>query len=352
MERASGAGTEGVATAAAAAKAGTTEEPAATAVPGAAKERTAAGRRRAASRRDGSGSAVVPTRSRGEEEYARRRGEIGRRRQRVAELQAELARLKAALGGFEAACHARVGDLLAELRRLADAAADYERRLQRLRADDEGTDDPEPPPFARPTETAAEAGHDGPSASGDPGGRGAARAAASARAALRRLPAAQLAEAKRLYLDLAKRCHPDRATDDADRHRRQELMLRINDAWRHRDLAALHALRRETEGADPGFAQRPLGERLAWAAAELARLDDLLVDLRAEIILLRGGETHRLWRRHEAGEPVIDKIESDLEKRLAKEGRRLDALIASYRRRLDERRRARRLATSPVPAAD
>lgn len=306
--------------------------------------------------------AVVAVRPPEEREYARRLRQIAIRERRIAALRTELADLRGGLAAFEGVCHARVGDLLAELRRLAEAAADYERRLRRLHLDDEAVDEEEPPPFGRDGSDA-----DAAEADGDPDGRGAGRdrrqgeetsgdRATGLRAALRRLPAAQLAEAKRVYLDLAKRCHPDRAVDDADRYRRQELMLRVNEAWRHRDLDALHALRREADGTDPGFAARPVAERLRWAIAEVERLDDQLVDLRAELILLRGGESHRLWRRHEAGEPVIDRLEADLERRLSKEGRRLDALIAAYRRLHDERRRGRPPATpaaaAPASAAD
>jgi len=270
--------------------------------------------------------------------------EIALKGGRIDELEVDLAVLRSTLAAFEAACHARIGDLLAELRRLAISAADYDHRLQRLRADEAAIEDDEPPPFSQrrpdgaadPTEPAP------PDPDLDP--------ANGARAAFRQWPAA--AEAKRLYLDLAKRCHPDRAQDDADRLRREALMLRINEAWRHRDLETLKGLRQEAERADPTFRERPIADRLAWATAELSRLDDLQIDLRAELILLRRGETHRLWRRHEAGEPVIDQIERDFESRLRREGRRLDALIAAYRRLRDERRRAqtrRRRPPHPRP---
>ena len=116
-------------------------------------------------------------------------------------------------------------------------------------------------------------------------------------------------------------------------------MQRVNEAFRARDLAALRALAREAEAADPGFAARPAGERLAWARAELARLDEVLAELRGELGQLRAGEVHRLWRRHEAGEPVLDALEDDLQTRLAAEGRRLDRVIAAYRAARDERRR-------------
>ena len=107
-------------------------------------------------------------------------------------------------------------------------------------------------------------------------------------------------------------------------------------------MVLLRALRRETEADDPGFATRPIRDRLAWAAAELARLDALLAELKAEFARLRGFEMHRLWRRHEAGEPVLDTLEDELEAKLVTKGRRLDRLIAAYLQAREERpRRAR-----------
>lgn len=309
-------------------------------------------RESAASVHDPAGlAAVVPVAPADDREYRRRLRQIAIRERRIEALSAELDALRANLNRFEHTCHARVGDLVAELRRLAAAAADYERRLRRLRVAADAVDDEEPSPFNRWSGDAADPETD--AFRRDPSAESAGDRAGGIRTALRRLPAAQLAEAKRLYLDLAKRCHPDRAHDDVDRHRRQELMLRVNEAWRQRDLDALHSLRGliEADVSNPEWVSRSVADRLKWATAELALLDDRVIDLRAELILLRGGEIHRLWRRHAAGEPVIDQIETDLERRLNREGRRLDALIATYRRLHDERRRSRAEHREAAPAA-
>ena len=268
--------------------------------------------------------AIVRAQPPEEREYEHRLTQIAERKRRIAELQADVEALKRALGRFEALCHTRIGDLLAELRRIERAVADYAGRLERLRSagedpsGDAGAEDPEP--FAWREDGAADARREPPR-----------------RKPLWRLDQADEAEAKRLYRDLAKRCHPDYAQTDEERRRREALMQRVNEAYRARDVVALRALHREAEADDPAFATRPVRERLAWALAELARLDTLLGELKADLAVLRESEAHRLCRRHEAGEPVLEALEDNLETRLASEGRRLDRLIAAYRHALDER---------------
>lgn len=267
-----------------------------------------------------------------EREYGRRLRQIAARRRRLEVLQTEVAVLREGLGRFQVTCDARVGDLVAELRRVRRAVAEYERRLERLLfavgAAALPEDEEEPVPFAR--------------AGAEPApGADAESPPPEERPRPPRLDESTEAELKRLYFDLAKRCHPDFARDDAERGRREGLMARINDAFRARDLPALAELGREADAADPDFGARPPRERLAWAEAEVARLDELLAGLKEEAAALRRGDLHRLWSRYqERGSRVLDVLEDDLEARLVAEGRRLDRLIAAYRRTRDERRDA------------
>jgi hypothetical protein len=253
--------------------------------------------------------------------YERRMAEIAVKRRRIVALEAELAAARAALARFEALCQASVGELLADLRHVAEAIARYRRQLRELRTElAAGTP-------ALDSEFAGAAGEFGAEpvegAAAEPDGAAATMDAD--------------AELRRVYRDLAKRCHPDFAGDDDDRARRQEQMLQINDAFRRRDLDALRALRHEVEADDPLFSARPLTERLAWTLTELQRLDERLAMLRAESLALRGSDLHRLWKRHEAGESIFDDLRDDLEAQLAADADRLDSLIAAWRELSGER---------------
>lgn len=277
-----------------------------------------------------------------EQLYQRQLTVIADRRRELADLERDLTTLREAVTGFEALAQARLGELFAELRRLESATADYSHRLARMRAaldarildelDLENLEDEEDIP--------AGAGF------GTSTGRGRQRGP-HVPEATRRWLATEAAEAKRLYIELAKRLHPDLARDDDDRQRRERIMQRVNEAFRLRDLAELRAVHLESIAADPNWADRPVTDRLAWAEAELRRLDVALEETRLALARLRGGELYRLYTRHESGEPVFTDLRRRIEARTATESQRLERMKTSYRRMVD-RWRSMAVASSEI----
>jgi hypothetical protein len=265
-----------------------------------------------------------------EQLYQRQLAVIAERRRELADLERDLTTLRDAVTSFEALAQARLGELFAELRRLESATADYSHRLARMRAaldarelddlDLEGLDeDDDLQPGAAFGTSATRGRQRGPHVP----------------AATRRWLATEAAEAKRLYIELAKRLHPDLARDDEDRQRRERIMQRVNEAFRLRDLAELRAVHLESIAADPNWADRPVTDRLAWAEAELRRLDVALEETRLALARLRGGELFRLYTRHESGEPVFTDLRRRVEARTTTEAQRLERMKTSYRRMVD-----------------
>ena len=265
-----------------------------------------------------------------EQQYQRHLITIGERRRDLAQLERDLARLRDAVTGFEALAQARLGELFAELRRLEGATADFSHRVARLRAalDTRDLDEFDLEDDDRLTGASF----------GASGARGIPRGP-HVPAAARRWLATEAAEAKRLYIDLAKRLHPDLARDDEERQRRERIMQRVNEAFRLRDLAGLRAVHLESIAEDPGWAERPVTDRLAWAEEELRRLAVALEEARLAMARLRGGELFRLYTRYESGEPVFADLKIRIEERIATETRRLDRLKSSYRRLVDRWRK-------------
>jgi hypothetical protein len=277
-----------------------------------------------------------------EQLYQRQLAVIADRRRELADLERDLATLRDAVTSFEALAQARLGELFAELRRLESATADYSHRLARMRAAldaraldeldlDDLEDEEDIPPGA---------------GLGTSAGRGRQRGP-HVPEATRRWLATEAAEAKRLYIELAKRLHPDLARDDEDRQRRERVMQRVNEAFRLRDLAELRAVHLESIAADPHWADRPVTDRLAWAEAELRRLDVALEETRLALARLRGGELYRLYTRHESGEPVFTDLRRRIEARTTTESQRLERMKTSYRRLVD-RWRATAVASSEI----
>lgn len=270
-------------------------------------------------------SALTPE----ERDFQRCQEEIAGRRQRVAALQTQLAQLKASLDRFATLCQARLGDLLDELRRVTREIGKYERNLERLRT---GAAEDLTAPADDETEAFSWWSHDTEESTSHPSENEFDHG--------RHHPLSDdaAAEVKRLYIELAKRCHPDLATSGEERRAREALMQRVNEAFRDRDLAALRAIQHESEASDPRFSLRPVRDRLVWARSELARLSDQVADLRAQISALRAGDAYGLWRRYESGGAIFETLEDDLEARIVAERRRLDALIAAHRQLVDEPR--------------
>ena len=271
-----------------------------------------------------------------EQLYQRHLATIADRRRELAEMERNLAAMRDAVTRFEALAQSHLGELFAELRRLEGATADYSHRLARLRAaleamepedlDLDGLDLEEEELLAQASFAAA--------------GTRTTQRGPHAPAATRRWLATEAAEAKRLYIDLAKRLHPDLARDDDDRQRRERIMQRVNEAFRMRDLAGLRAIHLESIADDPGWSERPVTDRLAWAEEELRRLDVALEETRLAMARLRSGELFRLFTRFESGDPVFSDLETRIEARIVTESRRLNRMKASYGRLVDRWRKS------------
>jgi chromosome segregation ATPase len=272
-------------------------------------------------------------------EYAARQVTIESRRHRIVELQGELGELSAALNEFERQYRARIGNLQTEIDRMRKEITDYRDRITHLKARIANRDSnvPDPPPF--------DDDQDGP----DP--------EFERISARRRRPPVdpETAEALRtVYRHLAKRFHPDLATTPEERLRRQEMMLRINDAFAERNLAALEAIARDTEHEDPAFGFRPIIERLAWASLEISRLDTAIAGLEAQITSLRSSRTYEYWRATELIDDVIDKLATEAQDKREKLAEKLNELVIAHdklRARLDARQRFRQIAERRLRAS-
>lgn len=249
-------------------------------------------------------------------------------------LERDFTSLRDGIADFEALAQARLGDLFSQLRLLESETADYSHRLARLRAAIEALSPEEYDPLDALEDD--EILH-GPK--GSLNGRGRQRGP-HVPEATRRWLANEAAEAKRLYIDLAKRLHPDLAKDVEERQRRERIMQRVNEAFRLRDLAGLRAIHLESIADDPNWEERPVTERLAWADAELTRLETALKDVRASLTRLRSGELYRLYTRHESGDPVFSDLKTRIEGRIDMETKRLERMQVAYRRLVDQWREA------------
>ncbi len=91
-------------------------------------------------------------------------------------------------------------------------------------------------------------------------------------------------QVRALFRTLIKLCHPDLATGDADRLRREEFTARVNAAYAAKNAAWLAELAREWQVEAPDAANPPSQASELRAAIEVARRQ--LNEVRAEIARL------------------------------------------------------------------
>lgn len=276
-------------------------------------------------------------------ELARLQVELESRRSELERLEAERDSIEMALTRFAAEVKVRIGDVKDEIRRIRHELDEMRQRITRLRAD----------PLATPADVErdvaeemaqAEAEMNGEFINGQFGANGKGK---------RNLPTRPMssieteAEVLRLYRELAKRHHPDLARTPAEREHRAELMLRVNVAYRDRDLATLQSIYLEVQLDSPLSPEELCRQRLSWTRHEIARLDREMRAVRMRIATLTGTDTYTLWQSNETGEPALDDLELRTRERLTRERERLEEATAQYdriavRRQVMQRRAASR----------
>lgn len=239
--------------------------------------------------------------------YAHALLEIEARRRVVTELQAQLADLTHNLNRFAAEAQIRFASVFAELDYVRRAIGLCERRIARLRG--------KPRPAPKPPQP-----EDDDWSTADAAFRSARH---GGEIDMSEEAAALAAQIKRVYLELARRYHPDLAKSDEDRTQRQEMMLKVNQAFHERDLDTLVAIKRDADAADGPHGLPTVAARLAWSLRELDRLDGVIADLNTELATIRASESGRLWRSFAAGEPVFDRLAVDLRTELNRQRTRL-----------------------------
>ena len=151
------------------------------------------------------------------------------------------------------------------------------------------------------------------------------------------LPPASEAEIKRLYRQLARRFHPDLATNERDRIFRTQKMTSINDAYAARSMAELAALAAEPDnrintGRDvSGQTETQLIQALK---GELIRCKSRLREIEQEIKGLHYRPSVDLSLEVKAarrqGRDLLAEMAADIEKRIMKKEVELDMLKAQF----------------------
>jgi hypothetical protein len=278
------------------------------------------------------GSALVHVPGPYAHEYARLQIEIEIRKSIIADLQADRDWLERTLTGFAVELRGRVGSVRSELARVRRQVAEYHRRIERMRESD--LLDPEQVEREVAEEFAERLEQE--RLADEQAAREGQRI--TTERVRPKLDADTEAEILRLYRELAKRFHPDRARTAPERVRRTALMLRINVAYSERDLLTLQTIARQAEASEPVSTVLSEEERIQWAHRVIGRQNMQITELNSQVELLRESETFQMWQSPDQSSQSIQQVERRVKDRLNRERDKLDDAIIDYNRLVRRRR--------------
>ncbi len=134
---------------------------------------------------------------------------------------------------------------------------------------------------------------------------------------------------KKLYREVAKRLHPDLATDEEERARRTRLMAEANRAYKEGNEARLEAILREWERSPESVKGEGAGADLVRIIRKIAQMEERLLTIDAEMTQLRASELYQLRVK-------VNEAEGEGRDLLADMTAQVDQRIISARKRLAE----------------
>jgi hypothetical protein len=136
-----------------------------------------------------------------------------------------------------------------------------------------------------------------------------------------------------LYREIAKRVHPDLATDDAERAKRTQVMAEVNRAYADGDEARLRAILDEWETSPDAVTGDGVGAELVRTIRKIHQVQARLAAIEVEIAALTGSELTVLKARAESeqlnGLDVLAQMAEQLDGQIVQLRQKRDALRSS-----------------------
>lgn len=127
-------------------------------------------------------------------------------------------------------------------------------------------------------------------------------------------------ELKKLYREVAKKIHPDLATDDEERQRRQDLMAETNIAYEHGNLEKLKSILQDWESSPESVKGEGISFELIRIIRQIAQSRDRLKGIQLEISALEQTELFQLKIKvieaKEVGQDLLVDMASELDNQI------------------------------------
>jgi hypothetical protein len=229
-----------------------------------------------------------------EEELAAKRNELALLEAQLADRELELASLRAELAAFEGLYLRKVGVLYAEL-------DEWNARVAEMKAEEAATQEAS----SEAAEARAQARESYSAAHGE---------------AAEVQPFAPSPELKKLFRDAAKRVHPDTASNDADRARRERLMKEVNAAYAAGDEDALRRILDDLDSSPDAVEGVGAGADLVRVLWQLRQVRDRIAAIEQEMAALKLSETALLQQDVEharaEGRDLLGEIEASVREKI------------------------------------
>ena len=126
---------------------------------------------------------------------------------------------------------------------------------------------------------------------------------------------------KKLFREVAKKIHPDLASDEAEKTRRHELMARLNQAYDRLDEDAIHAVLLDWEAGHHPEKKETLGMRLVRTVRQVAQIKKRLQRIDEEIAEIINSGMYQLMKKMasagKTGGDLLEEMAAGVDEKIA-----------------------------------
>lgn len=143
-------------------------------------------------------------------------------------------------------------------------------------------------------------------------------------------------ECKKLYRKAALKLHPDHATDESDRARRRDAMVRVNKAYEQGDIEGIQRILDEWDASPDGISEGGLGADLIRLIRRLWQVRRRLAAIEEEFEAIRSSDMFQLYQQYaeakEQGEDLIAELAREARDEVNAARDKLEALRKEFSR--------------------
>jgi DnaJ-domain-containing protein 1 len=133
-----------------------------------------------------------------------------------------------------------------------------------------------------------------------------------------------------LYRQIAKKVHPDLATDEAERVRRQEVMAAVNQAYEEGDEEQMREILHQWESSPETVQGEGIGAELIRALRKISQSQSRLRNIEEEFLVIQATELYQLRKQiidaESQGQDLLEEIASAIDEQINEARQRLKSL--------------------------